>query len=238
MARMMPSGAGSSAIASIASVGRREVRRPSARRGAACWVVRGSQAAEIECDSWVWPSLVLQHERARAMQHADGAGEDRRGVGLVDAVTRPPRSRRWRPRGRRGSGEETDRVGPAADTGRDRVGSTPYRSSTAGAPRRRSAHEAEHQAREQVRPGGGAEEVGGVVDAGTQSRSYLVRDRVLRVRLPLVTDDLGTEQLHAGDVERLALGVDLAHVDRAVRPRYAAAAGRWRRRAGWPRSRR
>ena len=39
----------------------------------------------------------------------------------------------------------------------------------------------------------------------------------LRVRAAGVDrHDLGAEQLHPGDVERLALGVDLAHVDGAV----------------------
>ena len=39
----------------------------------------------------------------------------------------------------------------------------------------------------------------------------------LSVRLPAVTGhDLGAEQLHAGDVERLAAGVLLAHVDDAL----------------------
>ena len=39
----------------------------------------------------------------------------------------------------------------------------------------------------------------------------------LRVRLPASTgDDLGAEQPHAGDVERLPAGVLLAHVDDAL----------------------
>ena len=39
----------------------------------------------------------------------------------------------------------------------------------------------------------------------------------LSVREPVLTGiDLGAEQAHARDVERLALGVDLAHVDRAL----------------------
>ena len=42
-------------------------------------------------------------------------------------------------------------------------------------------------------------------------------DRVLQGARPgRHRDDLGAEQAHAGDVERLALGVDLAHVDGAL----------------------
>jgi hypothetical protein len=52
-----------------------------------------------------------------------------------------------------------------------------------------------------------------VVDGGTQSRmASLIASLSVRAAV-LDRDDLGAEQLHAGDVERLALGVDLAHVD-------------------------
>ena len=71
-------------------------------------------------------------------------------------------------------------------------------------------------ARERVRPGRGAEEVGRVVDAGDPVAQRLV-DGVLEGGAAGVDrDDLGAEQLHPGDVERLPLGVDLAHVDGAV----------------------
>ena len=49
----------------------------------------------------------------------------------------------------------------------------------------------------------------------------------LSVREPDVDrDHLGAEQLHAGDVERLPLGVDLAHVDDAVEAEVRRRGGR------------
>ena len=50
--------------------------------------------------------------------------------------------------------------------------------------------------------------------------------------------DLGAEQPHAEHVERLALDVDLAHVDLALHARAARPRWRWPRRAGRRRSRR
>ena len=59
----------------------------------------------------------------------------------------------------------------------------------------------------------------------TQSRSASLIAS-LRVREPVVTGiDLGAEQPHAGDVERLALGVDLAHVDDALEAHQRAGGG-------------
>ena len=79
-----------------------------------------------------------------------------------------------------------------------------------------AAAEVAHHRRERVRPGDGAEEVGRVVDAGHPVADRLV-DRVLEgARAGGHRDHLGAEQPHPGDVERLALGVDLAHVDGAV----------------------
>ena len=96
-------------------------------------------------------------------------------------------------------------------------GRTPYWSRHCGARLvADAAAEVADHARERVRPGGGAEEVGGVVDAGDPVAQRLV-DRVLERRAAgLDGDHLGAEQLHPGDVERLAAGVDGAHVDGAV----------------------
>ena len=53
-----------------------------------------------------------------------------------------------------------------------------------------------------------------------------VVDRVLeRPRSRRHRNDLGPQQTHARDVERLALGVDLAHVDRAVQPEQGGGGG-------------
>ena len=75
-----------------------------------------------------------------------------------------------------------------------------------------------HHQRERVRAGHRAEDVVGRVDVGDPVAHRLV-DRVLeRSRAGGDRDDLGAEQPHAGDVERLPAGVLLAHVDGAVEP--------------------
>ena len=76
---------------------------------------------------------------------------------------------------------------------------------------------ADHR-RERVRAGDGAEDVVRRLDVGDPVAERLV-DRVLeRARAGGHRDDLGAEQPHAGDVERLAAGVLLAHVDGAGQP--------------------
>ena len=81
----------------------------------------------------------------------------------------------------------------------------------------RAGEVADH-ARERVRAGGGAEEVRRVVDAGDPVAQRLV-DGVLEGGAAGVDGHhLGAEQVHAGHVERLATGVDRAHVDGAVEP--------------------
>ena len=65
-----------------------------------------------------------------------------------------------------------------------------------------------------------------MVDAGDPVAQRLV-DRVLEGGAAGVDrDHLGAEQLHPGDVERLALGVDLAHVDGAVEAEVGRRGGR------------
>ena len=73
-----------------------------------------------------------------------------------------------------------------------------------------------HHRRERVRPGRRAEDVVGGRDAGDPLAVGVV-DRVLEgAGSGGHRHDLGAEQAHACDVERLALGVDLAHEDRAL----------------------
>ncbi|MDQ1113646.1 hypothetical protein QE418_003094 [Microbacterium testaceum] len=74
---------------------------------------------------------------------------------------------------------------------------------------------ADHR-REGVGAGGRAEDVVGRLDRGDPVAVRLV-DRVLEGARPgRDGDDLGAEETHACDVESLALGVDLAHVDDAL----------------------
>ena len=76
--------------------------------------------------------------------------------------------------------------------------------------------EVAHHRRERVRAGRRAEDVVGGLDARDPLAVRLV-DRVLQgAGSGRDRHDLGAEQAHAGDVERLALGVDLAHEDRAL----------------------
>ena len=125
-------------------------------------------------------------------------------------------------------GEQADGVGAAADARRDGVREDAVLLEALGARLvADAAAEVADHARERVRPGRGAEEVGGVVDAGDPVAQRLV-DRVLqRGAAGLDRDDLGAEELHAGDVERLAPGVDGSHVDGAVEvePRGRGGAG-------------
>ena len=105
-------------------------------------------------------------------------------------------------------------------------GSRPSGRGTARGPRRRCRGQVAHHARERVRAGRRAEEVGGVVDTGHPVAQRLV-DRVLeRGAAGGDRHDLGAEQLHPGDVQRLALGVDLAHVDGAVEAEVRRRGGR------------
>ena len=124
--------------------------------------------------------LVLEHERAGAVQHAALAGVDGRGVpaGLeavaagLEAVDRDVRVVEER-------GEQADRVRAAADAGGDRVRQPAVLLEALGARLvADAAAEVADHARERVRAGGGAEEVRRVVDARDPVAQRLV-DRVL-----------------------------------------------------------
>ncbi len=83
-----------------------------------------------------------------------------------------------------------------------------------------------HHARERVRAGCGAEQVGRRVDARDPVPQRLV-DRVLqRTTAGRDRDDLCAEHPHACHVEGLALGVELAHVDDALQVEVGARRGR------------
>ena len=76
--------------------------------------------------------------------------------------------------------------------------------------------EVAHHRREGVRPGHGAEHVVRVVDVGDPVAHRLVDGVLERLAAGVDGDDLGAQQPHPGDVERLPPGVLLAHVDRAL----------------------
>ena len=172
--------------------------------------------------------VVLQHEGPHAVQHPDRAGRDGRRVpaglhpvaagleavqpdlGVVEEV-----------------GEDAQRVRAAADAGGHRVGQPAVAVQQLG-PGLGADHPLElpHQHRERVRTGHGADQVVGVVDRGDPVPHRVVHRVLERLGAGLDGDHLGAEQPHPGHVERLPLGVHLAHVDRAVEPEQG---GRGRR---------
>ena len=123
--------------------------------------------------------------------------------------------------------EQPDRVGAAADAGGDGVGQRAgqLEALRAGLVADAAAEVADHR-RERVRSGGRAEAVGGVVDAGHPVADRLVDGVLEGARARRHRDHLGAEQLHPRDVERLPLGVDLAHVDGAVEAEVRRRGGR------------
>lgn len=76
-----------------------------------------------------------------------------------------------------------------------------------------------------VRAYHGAEQVVGAVHVGDPVAERLVDGVLEGTAAGLHGDDLGAEHPHPGDVERLALGVDLAHVDGAVEAEEGAGGG-------------
>jgi hypothetical protein len=77
-----------------------------------------------------------------------------------------------------------------------------------------------------MRTGHGADQVVGVLDAGDPVAHRVVH-RVLQGLGPrLDRDHLSAQQSHPGHVERLPLGVDLAHVHRALEPEEGGGRGR------------
>jgi hypothetical protein len=116
-------------------------------------------------------------------------------------------------------GEDPDGVGPAPDACGDRV--------------REAAGQLEdlrpglvtddplelaHHHRERMRAGHGTEQVVRRVDVGHPVAHRLVDGVLEGAAAGMDGHDLGPEQSHPGDVERLPPGVLLAHVDDAVEP--------------------
>lgn len=161
---------------------------------------------------------VLQNVGARTVEHTRTAALDRRRVPRgVDAVARGLDAVQSHTLVIEERVEHADRVGAPADARDDGI----RKASDLGEEllARLFADDllevADHR-RERVRARGGAEDVVGGLDRGDPVAVRVV-DRVLQgARTGGHRDDLCTEQPHARDVERLALGVDLAHVDRAL----------------------
>ena len=73
-----------------------------------------------------------------------------------------------------------------------------------------------HHHRVRMRSGDGADDVERVVDVGDPVAHRFVERVLQRLRSRRDRHDLRAEQLHAIDVDRLALDVDRAHVDDAL----------------------
>ena len=113
--------------------------------------------------------------------------------------------------------EDPHGVGPAPDAGDDGVGQPSGEVEHLGA--RLDPDDpvevADHLG-ERVRSGDRAEDVVGVADVGHPVAQGVVDGVLEGGAAGGHGDDLGAEHPHAGDVEGLSLGVDLAHVDDAV----------------------
>ena len=172
--------------------------------------------------------LVLQEVAARAVQDARAAALDRRGVPLgVDAVAGRLEAVQLDRRVVEEGVEDADRVRSAAHAGDHGIRKSSGELEHLGA--RLLADdllEVAHHGRERMRAGRRAEDVVGGLDGRHPVAQRLV-DRVLeRARAGRDRHDLGAEQAHPGDVERLALGVDLAHEDRALEAEQGRRGGR------------
>lgn len=147
-------------------------------------------------------------------------------VRVVRAPSPRPRSRTG-PRPRRDEGREDGHgVGAAAHTRGDRVGEPAHAFQDLLA-RLLADDEVQvaHQLGEGVGTGHGAEQVVGAVDVGDPVAKRLVDGVLEGAAADGDGDDLGAEHAHAGDVERLAPGVLLAHVDHALQAEQGAGGG-------------
>lgn len=122
--------------------------------------------------------------------------------------------------------EEADGVRAAADAGHGRVGqaSGALQDLAAGLDADDAVEVADHR-REGVGSRDGPEEVVRAVDVGDPVAERLVDGVLEGAAAGLHGDDLGAEHPHARHVERLALGVDLAHVDGALEAEEGAGGG-------------
>ena len=163
---------------------------------------------------------VLQHEGAHAVQHAHLAGGDGRGVPAgLQAVAAGLEAVQGDVGVGDEVGEDAEGVRAAADAGRDGVRQPAVALQHLGAGLGADDPlELPDQHRERVRARDGADEVVGVVDGGDPVAHRVVHRVLERLGARLDGDHLGAEQPHPGDVQRLPLGVDLAHVDGAAEP--------------------
>ena len=160
---------------------------------------------------------VLEHQRARAMEDARRAAEDRRGVpARLDAVAGRLDDRQPDRRLADEPGEQADRVRAATDAGDREVRQPALDRDELG--RRLVADPALEVAddrRVRVRPHRRAQDVVRRLDVGDPVAHRLV-DRVLeRRRAGRDRADLGAERAHPQHVRALALDVLGAHVDDA-----------------------
>ena len=168
--------------------------------------------------------LVLEHERSRAVQHADGPADDRSRVTAAgDALTSRLDADQTDTLVGEERAEDTDGVRAPADARHDRVRQTPEGRDAliAGLGADDRLKVADHRG---IRMGTdrGAKQVIRGADVRHPVADRFVHRVLQRAAPGLDLADLGAQQLHAEDVRLLASCVDGAHVHDALEPEESA----------------
>ena len=183
------------------------------------------------------PCLVLQHERARALQHAGAAAGEPRGVATGDdAFAAGLDADQPHALVVEEAVEDADGVAAAADARHHHVGQ-PAQLRQDLAARLTADHRLElaHHQRIGMRAQRRSEQVIGVLDVGDPVAHRLVDGVLQRLAARVDLAHRRPQQLHAHDVQRLAPHVLAAHVDDALEAQQRA--GRRRRHPVLPRAR-
>ena len=163
--------------------------------------------------------LVLHHVCARTVEHSRCARGKAGGVlAAFDARASRFIAAQLHARIVDEATEQAHGIRPTTDAGNDRI-----RQTTLGFENLDASLTADdlvkgsHDLREWSRASHGAEHVVGLLD-GRDPVAHRLVDRVLEGAAARGDrDDLGAKELHSSDVQRLAAGVLLAHVDRALK---------------------
>ena len=161
------------------------------------------------------------------MQDPGGAARDGRGVAAgADAVPARLAADQPHPGVVEEGVEQAHRIGAPADAGDRRIGQAadPLQGLLAGL-LADDALEVAHHHWERMGAGDRAQEVVGGLDVRDPVPERLVDGVLEGARALRDGDDLGAEQSHPGDVQRLALGILLAHVDRALQAEQGGGGG-------------
>ena len=162
--------------------------------------------------------LVLEYEGSHAMQHADFPSRDRRGMAsALDALAAGLEAVQRHVGVGNEIGEDAQRIGTTANASCHRIGQSAVTIQQLG-PGLGADHPLKlaHQHREGMWTGDRADQVMGVVDGSDPIPQRVVHRVFQGLGAGLDSNHLSPEQPHSSDIERLPLGVDLAHVNRAI----------------------